>query len=198
MRVALAIALVLTPLAPLSAETLALALDSPPVRLTVLKTGLMSGKKHVFEFPSYRAQLDYDPARPAGSRIDFVIDAARFDLKDDWVSAKDARKIADHARDKMLDAARHPEIRFRSREIVERSPGDYLVRGELSLRGQARPVEAVVRRVESAGALEFHGTAAVDMRPVGLDPPKAALGTIGTNPVMQVEFRLRTARPRPD
>jgi polyisoprenoid-binding protein YceI len=189
----LAILLLLQPW--LAAETLTISAGSGPVRLTVLKTGLMSGKKHVFEFPSYRAQIEYDRGTPANSRVELTIDAARFDLKDDWLSAKDQRKVADYAREKMLDAGRYSTIRFRSREILERAPGEFTVRGDLVIRDRTRPVEVTVKRVESGGSVEFQGSAAVDMREFGLDPPKAALGTIGTNPRMLVEFRFQAAAP---
>lgn len=174
------------------------------MELIVEKTGLMSGKKHLFQFPEYTADLQFDSAKPENSTIVLRLDAARIECKDDWVSEKDLKKIEVEARDKMLQAAKHKEIVFRSTAIRSQAGGKYLVEGLLSIRGMEKParVEVTMQPATSGqpGAqsasdiLVFSGEASVDMTDWGLKPPSAVLGAVGTNKVMQLRFHLRARR----
>lgn len=195
----LALAVMLTLSAWLPAQTArytASPAENHRLELTVEKTGLMSGKKHLFVFPEYTAELDYDAANPAASRIALRIATASMQCKDDWVSAKDLKKIEAEARDKLLEAAKHPQLLFRSTSIQPQAAGRYLVQGTLAIRGVAKPVTVSVNMQPSPGGLRFDGEATVDMTAWGLKPPSAALGAVGTNKQMQFRFRF-DARPQP-
>ena len=141
------------------------------VRLEVLKTGFMKGRKHVFEFPLYKGEATRNP-----DRYEISIDARRIEIKDDWLKPDDLKKVVAYAVKDMLDAQRYPEIRYRSQD------------GMLTIRGKAMPV--AVNYKETAPGI-FEGSSLVDMRLFGLKPPTAALGTIGTDPWMKLSFRLR-------
>ncbi len=141
------------------------------IRLEVLKTGLMKGKKHVFEFPAYRGKGERNP-----NRYEISLDARRIECKDDWLKADDLKKVAAYAVKDMLDAERHPEIRYKSES------------GLLTIRGKSAPI-GVVYKETSANV--FEGSATVDMRLFGLKPPSAALGTIGTDPSMKLSFKIK-------
>jgi polyisoprenoid-binding protein YceI len=86
--------------------------------LTVEKTGLMSGKKHLFVFERYHGTLAYDSDAPERSRMEFAIEAGSAVLKDDWVSEKDRQKILRVALDDMMEAGKHPELRFSSTQVA--------------------------------------------------------------------------------
>lgn len=164
--------------------------------LTVEKTGLMSGKKHLFQFPDFQGQLEFDAETPARSSILLHITTASVECKDDWVSAKDLKKIEAEARDKMLDAANHKEMVFRSTSMTKQSDGSYEVEGTLQIRNIEKPVSvAVTVMTAPGGALRFTGESVLDMTEWGLKPPSAALGTVGTNKLMRVYFEL-SARQR--
>lgn len=66
--------------------------------LTVEKTGLLSGKKHLSLLERYKGILFYDPESPERSRVELAIDAARAVCKGTWVSEKDLKKIQNYAR----------------------------------------------------------------------------------------------------
>ncbi|MCP5117730.1 MAG: YceI family protein, partial [bacterium] len=145
--------------------------------LEVDKTGLLSGKTHLFEFSRYSGEIRYDAGQPADSRIRLVIESGSVECKDDWVSAKDLAKIQRHAVDKMLAVARYPELVFVSEKVTPRGAGEFLVEGQLTIRETTRPAKVNVRMDSShAGALGFDGSATVAMKDYGLKPPKAALG----------------------
>lgn len=164
------------------------------MELIVEKTGLMSGKKHLFVFPEYQAQLQYDATQPKTSTIVMSLNAARMQCKDDWVSEKDLKKIEAEAKDKILDVAKYPEIHFRSTAIREQSSGRYLVEGMLRIRGMEKPALVAVNLRETPEGLAIEGESHVDMTAWGLKPPSAALGTVGTNKVMTFRFAFSAHR----
>jgi polyisoprenoid-binding protein YceI len=88
-------------------------------------------------FASWRARVHLDEADVRRSSVEVAIDAASLDTGN---PARDA----DLRSREFLDAAHYPQIRFRSIEIVPAGDGDYLVNGELMIRGVARPVTLFV------------------------------------------------------
>lgn len=165
--------------------------------LEVAKTGLLSGKKHLFLFERFQGKLQYDAAAPERSKVDFTIESASIVCKDTWVSAKDLVKVAEEATGpNMLDVAKHPALRFVSTGVTRRPGGGYDVAGTLTIKGTGQPVTVTVS-LKPAGdkALEFTGKAEVRMKDYGLKPPSAALGAVGTKNEMQVEFAF-TARAK--
>ncbi|MCW5963660.1 MAG: YceI family protein [Bryobacterales bacterium] len=204
-KLSVALLAILAMQSPLAiAQRVAYAVASAPdarVELIVEKTGLMSGKKHLFLFPEFTADLQFDAQKPENSTIGLRLDAARIECKDDWVSEKDLKKIEAEARDKMLQVAKHKEIVFRSTAIRAQGGGKYLVEGMLTIRGMEKPARVEVTmqpgatgQAEAGGALAFSGEASVDMTDWGLKPPSAVLGAVGTNKVMQLRFQLTARR----
>ncbi len=155
--------------------------------LEVEKTGLMNGKKHLFLFERYSGILQLDQAHPERSSIQLDIEARSAVLKDDWVSAKDAKKIAETAQMEMMDSAKYPSLKFISTNIVFKGNGAYEVRGDLTIRNVTRQVLVLVN--EKDGVCE--GTAKVKLTDFKLKPPSALLGAIGTKDEMTVSFLLR-------
>lgn len=163
--------------------------------LEVFKTGLLSGKKHLFLFERYQGTLQYDPQAPERSTVDLTVETASIVLKDDWVKPGQAKDIHELTVGKdMLDIARHPQIRFVSKQIT-RSGSGFLAQGDLTIRSQAKPVTVTVTLKGAPPALELAGTAEVKLKDYGLKPPSAALGAIGTRNEMAVSFAV-SARKR--
>jgi polyisoprenoid-binding protein YceI len=159
--------------------------------LTVEKTGLWSGRKHVFEFQRYGAMLRFDRADPARSVVELTIEAGSAVCNDTWLSEKDRRKVLEFMFRDMLDVTRHPRITFKSTGVVSTGDKMFDVSGTLTIRGVERPAQVSVTIVESGGALTaVTGRATVRLTDYGLKPPKAALGAIGTKNEMSVDFRL--------
>ena len=161
------------------------------ISLTVEKTGLMRGKKHLFVFERYQGTLRYDAARPQDAKVEIEIESAGAVLKDEWVSPKDHKKIQDYALNEMLDVANHSKIKFSSTRVDPLGQGRFKIFGTLTIRGIAKPAEVSVAMEERpGGALRFEGTSTIRMTGYGLKPPTAALGTIGTKDLMTVSFQI--------
>ncbi len=164
--------------------------------LTVEKTGLWSGRKHVFEFERYHATAVIDRRSPGESSVEVTIDANSATCKDAWVSEKDRSKVLSYMRNEMLDTARHPRLTFRSERIVPRGDRAFEVQGVLTVRGIGKPVTVSLTVEERDGAVAaVVGQATVRIKDYGLTPPKAALGAIGTKNEMTVSFRLLPTGP---
>lgn len=75
---------------------------------------------------------------------------------------------------RFLDASTHPTLTYRSSGVVERPRGEWLVLGELTVRGVTRPVELIVRFEgsisDSSGDARaaFHATGTVTRSQFGL------------------------------
>jgi polyisoprenoid-binding protein YceI len=163
--------------------------------LTVEKTGLLSGKKHVFVFDAYQGVLHFDPDAPERSSVELSIQSGSATCIDKWVSEKDLKKIQAYALNDMLAAGRYPELHFSSAGAVRKGAGNFEVEGMLTIRGIARPAKVTVALMENSGAISsLSGRAVVRLKDYGLKPPTAALGTIGTKNEMIVEFLLLPTR----
>ena len=88
------------------------------------------------QFKAYRGTLALDPADFARSRFEGEIDVASIDTgngqRDDHLRTGD-----------FFDAANHPKITFKSTKIEPKSGGsedEYLVHGDLTIRGVTKPV----------------------------------------------------------
>jgi polyisoprenoid-binding protein YceI len=189
MRNALVYCLLISTLA--AADTRSLRVAPVPgnrFALEVEKTGpIMGGKKHLFLFERYNGILRFDPAQPENSTIQLEIEANSAVLKDDWVSAKDAKKIMNAAQMDMMDSAKYPLLKFASTAIIRKGDNAYEVRGDLTIRNVTKPV--LVTLTEKDGVCE--GKAIVKLTDFKLKPPSALLGAIGTRDEMTVSFLLR-------
>jgi polyisoprenoid-binding protein YceI len=185
----LIVALAAAGLAPAQTYDIRPAPDSR-FALEVAKTGLLSGKKHLFLFDRYQGTLHFDAAAPEKSRVELSIESASIECKDNWVSAEDLKKVMAMAiGPEMLEVSKHPHIRFVSSSVAKSGEG-YSVQGELTIKGVAKPVTVAVSMSPRGDGLVFKGKAEVKLRDYGLKPPGAAFGVVGTKNEMQVDFSV--------
>lgn len=168
------------------------------MEITVEKTGLLSGKKHLFVFEQWSGTLQFPPGKPEEAVVNLSIQTNSIRCLDTWVSAKDLRKIEETALKDMLAADRFLQITFRSDLVRKSEGGDHQVRGLLAIRGLAKPVSVSVTMKPDAGeSIRFDGNASVRLSDYGLKPPSAILGAIGTKNEMLLRFTV-VATPVPD
>ncbi|MBC8166055.1 MAG: YceI family protein [Bryobacteraceae bacterium] len=158
------------------------------MELTVVKTGLMSGKKHLFTFEQYDGILMFDRLHPNESRIRFSIDARSAACHDSWVSAKDLRKIHEFALNDMLATGKFEKIVFASTSVKSIGGGQYEVTGDLTIRAVSKPATVLLTMAEKPDGLVFEGTSHIKLTDYGLKPPTAALGAVGTKNEISLSF----------
>ncbi len=169
--------------------------DQARMELTVEKSGLLSGKKHLFTFSRYEGRLLFDRKRPEASTITLSIESNSVSCHDTWLSMKDLRKVQEYALKDMLAADRYPQIIFRSVAIKKIDDSQY-EQGTLTIRDISRPAVVMVSlRAGSNGVLPVEGESRLRLTDFGLKPPTVALGTIGTKNEMSFHFVL-TATPQ--
>jgi polyisoprenoid-binding protein YceI len=158
--------------------------------LEVHKTGIMSGKIHVFEYERYSGTLDFDPAHAEAAKVELTIQAASIVCKDTWVDDKDKKKVTQTALD-MMQHANHPELRFTSTGVARRADGGYDVRGNLSIKGIEKPITVAVSMKQDGAAWIFTGKATILRKDYKINPPSPVpFGIIGNKEEMPVSFTL--------
>jgi polyisoprenoid-binding protein YceI len=166
------------------------------VELLVEKTGLMSGKKHVFQFTRYEGRLSYDPSKLESTTLNLRLEAAALKCEDTWVSAKDLKKIEALAQDEILQTSKHPAITFQLLSLKPGNSGEAQAAGQVTLRGITKPVAFPVTYSAKPAELLIKGTAKVKLTDFQIKPPTAALGAVGTKDEMLLNFNLK-ATPAP-
>jgi polyisoprenoid-binding protein YceI len=118
--------------------------------------------------------------------VQFVIDARTLRVRDADVSDKDRTESqAAILGPKVLDSERFREIRFHSTEVNGLGNNKWNARGDLSLHGQTRPVEAVVERQNNVD----RGSTQLRQK-VGITPVSVAGGSVNVKDEVRVEFEI--------
>jgi polyisoprenoid-binding protein YceI len=96
-------------------------------------SGTQTGTPFKGRFDRFSASINFDPAHPEAARIVAVIDLATAKTGDPQRDS--ALPTAD-----WLDAAHARTARFQTTSVRRTGPDTYLAQGQLTLRGQTRPV----------------------------------------------------------
>ena len=159
--------------------------------LTVEKTGLYRGKKHMFLFENYRGTLVFSPQKPEEAKIELTIDSRSAVCKDDWVSSGDLKKIMETTFEDMLAVKQFPSMTFVSSSIRPLGGNQFEAQGTLTIRNRPKPVTVNVHLDATDPAkLRLRGSAKIHLKDYGLKPPSALLGAIGTKEEMSLAFEI--------
>ncbi len=124
-------------------------------------------------FKNVHGTLDFDPSAPQAATVEATIDARSL-----WTGEPDRDahlKSAD-----FLDVEHHPSITFKGRCAEQMGDHDYIVAGELSIRGVTRPVTLKV---------QYHGQWQTPWWEDGVDKgPKARAGFVATTSINRHDF----------
>jgi polyisoprenoid-binding protein YceI len=91
----------------------------------------------------------------------------------------------------VLDVQRFPAIHFKSASVEQKSPGRFVVRGDLTLHGSTRPVTVEVTRTNEG---RYHATARLKQTEFGMKPVVVAGGTVKVKNEVQLEFTISPER----
>jgi polyisoprenoid-binding protein YceI len=147
------------------------SIDTHESTLTVLvgKTGVFSGLGHEHEV---RAPIQSGTA-DTGSHpaVEIHVDARALRVIEKDASEKDRAEVQKTMLGpEVLDSERHPEIVFKSIGAESGGQGRWTLQGNLTLRGQTRPVTVQVMLKEG----RYTGEATVKQTDFGIKPPGKA------------------------
>jgi polyisoprenoid-binding protein YceI len=107
------------------------------------------------------------------------------------LSDRDRREIAVTAR-KTLAADRHPEATFMAAEFQPDADGGGLVKGTLTLAGEARPLRL---RVRQTGPDRYHATGQVVQSEHGIKPYTGFFGALRVSDAVDVDADVDLSEP---
>ncbi len=169
------------------------------IRVHVAKRGLFSGLAHDHDFEVTRW---HGSARiPGGdlgrASLELILEADSLRDREEGLSGDDRRKVdAQAAGPGVLDAARQPEITYRSDRITIEGagpqPGPALgtIHGWLGLRGRTLPVDATFEAEHDARTWRVRGRARFRQSQFGIQPFSGFGGTVGVKDEVEVTFAL--------
>jgi polyisoprenoid-binding protein YceI len=138
-------------------------------------------------FKEFDARLRFDPAQPAGGKLDVVIKVPSADM-----SSADVNKAI--AGPEWFDFARFPQAEFHSTEIRRVEPNRYLARGTLALKGVQQPVEVPFTWGAAGDDATLEGEFTVKRAAFGIGTGEwAATNVIGPDVIVKFRVRLRKA-----
>jgi polyisoprenoid-binding protein YceI len=168
------------------------------------RAGLMKllGHEHHIEARLASGSVEVVEGDPARSSVVLRFESARLAVVPGSEPAQDVTKVEERMRGReVLDAAGHPEIAFASTSVRsegrDQSRHRLVVVGRLTLRGRSVPVEIPLEVDQQAAVLEAHGTAVLELRALGIEPPSVA-GVVKVANRFRLEFQVRAlALPPP-
>lgn len=153
----------------------------------VYRAGVFSafGHDHEIEAPVASGSVDM-----VAHQVELRVSAANLRVRDSDASEKDRAEIQRQmVGPEVLDAARFPEILFRSTAAESAGRGAWKLRGNLTLRGTSRLVDVTVS--ETGG--HYTGNAALRQTEFGIRPIRIAGGAVRVKDEVRIEFDIQLA-----
>jgi polyisoprenoid-binding protein YceI len=174
------------------------------VRIHLGRSGLLKfmGHEHEIDAPIARGRVEVDPDDPAGSRVDVHWDAPLLAIVPGTEPDEDVPTVEERMRGpEVLDADRHPGIRFWSIEILVREADPTAgrwrlrVRGGLELKGARHTVEVPLEVVREGDVVVATGEVKLRLRQLGIEPPSVG-GVVKVGNDFRVSLEIRARRER--
>ena len=171
MRVSVALAAVAFAVAALAADSNVDLLHS-----TLVATFRQQAVSVDAAFRRFEGEIDYDPALPAATRATLSVDMTSLDIGDEDSNAE-VRKGA------WFDTVHFPRATFRSTAIKPAAAGHFDAAGELTIKGQARPVTVSVGVRQVGTAFAYDGSFELSRHDFNIGDP-------AWNPVLDDKVRV--------
>jgi polyisoprenoid-binding protein YceI len=169
-------------------QSRAIDVDHSELRVRVFKSGFFSAFAHDHEIEAQITEGAIDTSEHAS--VELHVDSRKLRVLDPGISEKDRRDIQNTMLGpEVLDTARFPEIVFKSTAAEPSGTDRWMVRGELTLHGQTRPVAVEV--IYRAG--HYTGQATLKQTEFGMKPVRVAGGTVKVKDDVRVEFDVLLA-----
>jgi polyisoprenoid-binding protein YceI len=171
---------------PAAAQTFAIDTGHSSITVRVYKAGLLSVFAHDHEI---RAAISAGSVTLSpGPAVEFSVPTSKMVVLDPELDSDKREEVqSTMLGPKVLDSKRYPEIHFRSTRAENSGGGKWSVEGELTIRGQTRPVRVTA---EEGGDGRYRGTVKIKQRDFGIQPISLAGGTIKVKDEIRIEFEI--------
>jgi len=167
------------------------------IQLHVGKTGIGSfaGHEHNIFAPQMLGEVTADLDDLPRSSVEVTVNARTMAVSEEGEPKGDAPKVQQAMRGpNVLNVARFPVIRFRSREVtgkkVSTSSYELKVQGDLSLHGTVKPVVVPLKVEVEGDTLTADGKIALKQSDYGMKPTTAAGGLVQVEDEVPVTFHI--------
>jgi polyisoprenoid-binding protein YceI len=183
----LTFALTLCSLQPALAASRTFSLDTKAssVQAHVGKTGIGSfaGHEHLILAPSLQGDVNADFDDLPRSTVEVLVNARAMTVSEEGEPKGDAPKVQQAMRGpNVLNVARFPLIRFRSREVsgkkISATSYELRVQGDLSLHGMVKPIVLPLKVEVQGDTLTADGKISLKQSEFGIKPTTAAGGLV--------------------
>ncbi|MFZ0287058.1 MAG: YceI family protein [Terriglobales bacterium] len=167
-----------------------LAVSSPvdaehsTVTVRVFKEGLFSrfAHNHVIAAPILSGGVN-----AASLSVEIHFDARKLQVLDPGASVADRAKVQETMLgEKVLDAARFPEVSFVSRSVKPTGADSYGIEGELTLHGVTRPLMLAVSLQNG----HYRGSAELKQTEFGITPISLFGGSVKVKDAVEISFDI--------
>jgi polyisoprenoid-binding protein YceI len=172
------------------------------ITLFTYKEGLLSSVAHDLRFDAtgWRAPLARDGDRVS---VEVVVPVRGLRVRGQVTSGqvvalrdKDHAEIEGNLQGKhVLDAARHPDLRFTGQGTLPAGDGPVQVEGALTLAGQTRPLRLTASVRRDGADLRVEGEVRLRQTTWGVKPYSALLGALRVQDEVKVAWSLRYPSP---
>lgn len=162
------------------------SVDTAHSRLTVrvFKTGLFSGFAHDHEIS---APLSSGTVDATAMSVEMQFDARKMTVLDPDASASDRAKVQETMlSEKVLDAAKFPDIGFVSRNVKANGNNVHTVEGDLTLHGITHALTVPVSLANG----HYTGSAKLKQTDFGIQPIKIAGGSVKVKDEVEISFDI--------
>ena len=157
------------------------------ITIHVGKSGLFSGFGHNH---TVVAPIDHGNVDTKDMAVEITVITARMKVTDSDVSEKDRAEVqSTMLGPKVLDAAKFPEIHFKSSRVEQTSPGHFRVLGKLDLHGASKELVFEV----TGDASRYRGKTKLKQTDFGIQPVTAAGGAVKVKDELEIEFDVYPA-----
>jgi polyisoprenoid-binding protein YceI len=158
-------------------------MDGPASKLEFAATFETSPAPGVFK--QFDVQLNLDPEKAAGGRLDVTIKTASADM-----ASADINKAI--AGPEWFDFAKFPQAEFHATDIRRTEANNFVARGTLALKGVQQPVDVPFTWSDSADGATMDGKFTVKRGPFGIGTGEwVATNVIGPDVTVTFHVRLR-------
>lgn len=180
------------------------ASEKSKIEVHVYKDGLFKafGHDHLITARQISGQVRFEAQKAEASSVRLKVDAKSLTVVDPGESEKDRQEVqATMMSEKVLDAAKFPEIEFTSKSVssVKKTPAgwDVTLSGVLKLHGVERQVSLPIHASAEGNHLKAQGEVSLLQTEYGITPIRVGGGAVKVKDKIKIAFLIMATSNNP-